>query len=99
MTTPLGLGIIFAESFILYSFLRYFDEKSTRKLAERLDLQKHEVNPFLTLLTRRWGLNKAFQTTWLLAATGIASADTFLGFTISWGIPAVALLFGTVHLV
>ncbi len=98
MPGPLTLGIAFAESFVLYSLLRYFDVKSTRKLAERLDLQKHEANPLLTLLARRWGLERAFLTTWLVTASGIAVADTFLNITVSWGIPAIALLLGTSHL-
>ncbi len=98
MPTPLGLALIFAESFAVYSLLRYYDEKSTKKLARRLDLQKHEANPLLTLLAKRWSLNAAFRTTWLLTASGIAAADTFLGITVSWGIPAIAFFFGTVHL-
>src|SRR3989442_169658 len=95
MQTPLALALLFAQSFAVYSLLRYFDEKSTRTLAKRLDLQKHEVNPLLTFLARRWSLNAAFRTTWLVIASGIAAADTFLGITVSWGIPAVAFFFGT----
>jgi len=98
MQTPLALALLFTQSFSVYSLLRYFDEKSTRKLAKRLDLQKHEVNPLLTFLARTWSLNTAFRTTWLVIASGIAAADTFLGITVSWGIPAVAFFFGTVHI-
>ncbi|TMI16843.1 hypothetical protein E6H32_10340 [Candidatus Bathyarchaeota archaeon] len=97
MPTPLGLALLFAESFVVYSLLRYPDEKSTKKLAQRVDLQKHEVNPLLTLLARKWSLNAAFRVTWVLTASIIAAADTFLGITISPGIPAVAFFFGTVH--
>jgi len=56
MQTPLALALLFTQSFFVYSLLRYFDEKSTRKLAKRLDLQKHEVNPLLTFLARRWSI-------------------------------------------
>jgi len=98
MPTPLGMALLFAESFVVYSLLRYPDQKSTKKLARRLDLQKHEVNPLLTLLARKWSLNAAFRVTWVLTASGIAAADTFLGITVSLGIPAVAFFFGTVHI-
>src|SRR5881397_1174625 len=98
MPTPLALALLFIESFAAYSLLRYFDVKSTKKLARRLDFQKHEVNPLLTMLARRWGLNAAFRITWLVMASGIASIDTFLGTLVSVGIPAAAFFFGTNHL-
>lgn len=98
MPASLALGIVFVESFVLYSLLRYFDVNSTKKLAERLDIQKHEINQLLTLLARRWGLGKAFRTTWILTASSIALADALLSGTVNWGVPVIALLTGTVHL-
>ncbi|HMB66855.1 MAG TPA: hypothetical protein VKM96_02775 [Candidatus Bathyarchaeia archaeon] len=80
MPTPLGFALLFIESFAVYSLLRYLDVKSTKKLAQRLDLQKHEVNPLLTMLAKRWGINTAFRITWLVMASGIALP------TRSWGL-------------
>jgi len=98
MLSPIATAIVFAESFTVYSLLRQFDVRSTRKLAERIDLQKHEVNPLLTFLTKRLSLNTAFRATWVLTASAIALSDTYLNTVVSWGVPAIALLFGTIHL-
>src|SRR5437016_14066056 len=97
MPTPLGLALLFAESFVVYSLLRYPDEKSTKKLAQRVDLQKHEVNPLLTLLARKWSLNAAFRVTWVLTASIIAAVDTFQGITKRLGNSAVGFYIQTVN--
>src|SRR5207245_7837743 len=98
MLSPIATAIVFAESFTVYSLLRQFDVRSTRKLAERIDLQKHEVNPLLTFLTKRLSLNTAFRATWVLTASAIALSDTYLNTVVSWGVPAIAFIFGTIHL-
>jgi hypothetical protein len=98
MPAALVSAWLFVESFSAYSFLRYFDVRSTKRLGQRLDIAKHEVNPLLTLLGRKWGFKAAFRITWVLAASVIAAADTFLGITVSTGIPAAAFFFGTMHL-
>src|SRR6266702_8736923 len=90
-------AVTFAVSFVTYSGLRHFDQGSTRLVAERVDIQKHEINPLLTRLARRWGLANAFRITWFMFATGVATMDALLNTLVSFGVPAVALLFGSVH--
>jgi len=86
-----------AESVVTYSILRLPDQASTAALAKRMDLQTHEINPILTFLARRYGLKRSFQITWIVFALGIALADVALNTVASFGIPVIALFFGTTH--
>src|SRR2546422_1132795 len=89
--------ITFVFSFFAYSMLRYLDQSSTKRLARRLDIQKHELNPLLTWLARKWGLDRAFWITYLVFAIGIAMVDVFLNTVATFGFPAAAYLFGLMH--
>jgi hypothetical protein len=98
MVSVLVYLVTFLWSFLFYSLFRYFDQASTRRLAEKIDLQKHEVNPLLTRLAKKWGLTWAFRITWVVFAGSIATADALLNTIANFGIPAFAILFGSVHL-
>ncbi len=90
-------GLWFAESFCVYTFLRSFDVRSTAKLAERIDLQKHEINPTITWLATRLGLKNAFRVTWLVIGFGVATADAYINQGFTFGIPIYALIVGFAH--
>src|SRR5437879_10533978 len=89
--------LTFVFSFFAYSMLRYLDQSSTKRLARRLDIQKHEINPLLTWLTRKWGLDKAFWITYFVFAVGIGLIDVTLNTLATFGFPAAAYLFGLLH--
>jgi hypothetical protein len=95
---PWLVVVLFAESFLIYSFLRRFDERSTARLAAKIDLQKHEVNPTITWLAKKVGLRKAFLVTWLVIATGVATADVFINEGFPYGVPVFALIVGFGHI-
>lgn len=97
MNSGLVFAAWFLESFVVYTFLRRFDERSTEKLAGRLDLQKHEVNPTITWLSRRIGLKRAFLVTWLSIGFGVAFADATLNLRFPYGVPLFALIIGFSH--
>ncbi len=91
------VAAIFGLSFITYSVLRQFDEKSTADLAEVIDLQKHEVNPTITWLSARIGLKKAMRLTWIIIATGVATGDAYIATGFPYGVPILALIMGFGH--
>ena len=99
-----GQTIVFALTFVvsfgLYSWLRRYDEKSTSAVAEYVDIKRHEVNPIVTLATRRgWSLKKIFRVTWLAMALPIAFGDALLNTYLFFGVPFLAFFFGTFHIV
>jgi len=89
--------ITFVVSLFTYSLLRYTDQSSTKKVAKRLDIQKHEINPLLTWLAKKWGLDNAFRITFVIFALGVASTDVVINTPAIFGFPAVALFTGTLH--
>jgi len=91
------VAAIFVLSFVTYTVLRQFDERSTEQLAEVIDLQKHEVNPTITWLARRMGLKKAMRLTWLIIAISVASADAYVNISFPYGVPIFALVIGFGH--
>jgi hypothetical protein len=91
------VAAIFALSFITYTVLRQFDERSTEQLAKVIDLQKHEVNPTITWLARRMDLKKAMRLTWLMIAIPVASADAYVNIGFPYGVPIFALVIGFGH--
>ena len=91
-------GIIFALSLTAYSSMRYFDVRTTRELAEQLDLERHEINPLMVRLAKRFGLDGAFRITWVLFAVPIGIADVLLNAYISVNLPVFAFIFGFTHL-
>ncbi len=93
----LFFAAIFVESFMTYSLLRRFDVSSTAKLAARLDLQKYEINPTITWLARKIGLEKAFTVTWLVIGLSVATADGFVNLSFPYGVPVFALIIGFGH--
>jgi hypothetical protein len=98
MVSQLAYLLTFTWSFLFYSLFRSFDQASTKRLAEKIDLQKHEINPLLTRLSKKWGLAWAFRITWVVFAGAIATLDALLNTIGNFGIPALAVLFGSVHL-
>jgi hypothetical protein len=98
----LGLNIVtfglwFIWSFSVYTSLRWFDERSTAKLAARIDLQKHEINPTITWLARRVGLKNAFRASWLVIGSCVAMVDAFINQIHTFGVPILALIVGFDH--
>lgn len=91
------VAAIFVLSFLTYTILRQFDERSTEKLAKVIDLQKHEVNPTITWLARRMGLKKAMRLTWLVIAFSVATADAYVNASFPYGVPIFALVIGFGH--
>ena len=87
----------FALSFITYTLLRQPDEHTTSKLAERLDIERHEVNPTITWLAKRLGLKRTLLATWLVIGLALATADTYLEQTIPLTLPLFALIVGFAH--
>ena len=90
--------IIFAFSICAYSLMRHFDVKSTRVLAAKLDLEKHEMNPLMVRLAKRFGIDSAFKITWAIFAIPIAIADVILNSVWSVNLPVFAFVFGFTHL-
>lgn len=91
------VAAIFVLSFLTYTILRQFDERSTENLAKVIDLQKHEVNPTITWLARRMGLKKAMRLTWLVIALSVATADAYVNSSFPYGVPIFALVIGFGH--
>ena len=94
---PIFVVAIFAESFLIYTYLRNFDVRSTMQLAEVIDLQKHEVNPTITWLTRRMDLKQAMRLTWFAIGIPVALADAYVNQGFPYGVPIYALIFGFSH--
>jgi hypothetical protein len=94
---PWLIAAIFAESFLTYTLLRRLDERSTALLAERIDLQKHELNPTITRLAKKIGLKRAFIVTWLAIACSVATGDVWINQRFPYGIPVFALIVGFGH--
>jgi len=91
------VAAIFILSFVTYSFLRQFDEKSTAELDKVIDLQKHEINPTITWLSARIGLKRAMRLTWIIIATGVATGDAYIATGFPYGVPILALIVGFGH--
>jgi hypothetical protein len=91
-------AIILVFSIAVYSVLRYFDVRTTRTLAEQLDFEKHEMNPLMVRLAKRYGVDRAFRMTWILFASAIGIGDVILNNLIPIGVPVFAYIFGSTHL-
>lgn len=99
MNWPL-FGLTFAVSFGLYFLMRRFDVWSTKEFAKYVDMQKHEVNPIVNALLRRgWTLDKVMIFTLFLFGIPIALLDASLNTFILFGVPALAFLMGSFHMV
>jgi hypothetical protein len=94
---PVYVAVIFGWSFMVYTFLRGFDVRSTMQLASIIDLQKHEVNPTIAWLTRRMDLKYAMRLTWLAIGVPVAAADAYVNQGFPYGVPIYALIFGFSH--
>jgi|SRR5579875_1429994 hypothetical protein len=93
-------GITFVVSLVIYVPMQQFDVASTKAFAPYVDMQKHEVNPFLTFLLRKgWPLGRSFSVLLLLVGIPIALGDALLNTYILLGIPAIAFFLGCAHVV
>jgi hypothetical protein len=93
-------GLTFAVSFGLYFLMRRFDVWSTKEFAKYVDMQKHEVNPIVNALLRRgWTLDRVMMFTLFLFGIPIALLDAYLNTFVLFGVPALAFLMGSFHMV
>ena len=98
MEQTLTLVLWFVYSFAVYTVLRQFDEISTRRLAEEIDLQRYEVNPTVVWLTKRLSLKQTFILTWLVIGVFVGVLDAVSEQLHAFGVPFFALIFGFSHI-
>lgn len=79
--------LAFLYSLATYSCFQFFDISSTRIALSELELEKHEINPFLVFLNTKFGPKTSFFLMWLIIANAVALLDALyvqyvFGFTI-----------------
>lgn len=92
-----AFAVWFILSFVVYTSLRLFDERSTAKLAARIDFQKYEINPTITWLARRVGLKNALRVSWMIFGSCFAVVDALVSQIHTFGVPIFALIVGFGH--
>lgn len=89
--------IAFLYSLAVYSCFQFFDIFSTKLALSKLEVEKHEINPLLVFLKKRFGLNVSFLLMWLIIANLVAVFDAFCVQN-ALGFPMACYFFGMFHL-
>lgn len=96
----LVFGFTLVASFVIYATMRNFDVSTTKEFAKYVDMQKHELNPFVNALLRRgWALNRVLWVFLFLFGIPIALLDAYLNTYVLIGVPVFAFTFGAFHIV
>jgi len=85
--------IAFMYSLAVYSCFQSFDIFSTKLALSKLEVEKHEINPLLVFLKKRFGLNVSFLLMWLIIANLVAVLDAFYVQNVL-GFPMACYFFG-----
>jgi hypothetical protein len=88
--------IAFIYSLGAYTCFQFLDMWSTKVALSQLNLEKHEVNPVLVSLKKRFGINRSLFLMWLVIANSVALIDALIVQEIL-GFPLLCFFFGMFH--
>jgi len=89
--------VAYLYSLVTYSCFQFLDMWSTKMALSKLDIEKHEINPLLVKLKKRFGFNVSLFLMWALIANSVALFDALLIQSV-FGLILLCYFFGLFHL-